>query len=831
MENAGILVLLVACYHVYRHEQEARTGAMSNFWQELKHRKVVRVAVIYLVAAWIAVEVGSVLIPSLLLPDWTLRLMVALALIGFPVVVVLAWTFDITPGGIRETPHRDDSLPSGIIKPLLQTDESFSPADRLDGWKRIASHLHRDVRTVRRWEKTQDLPVRRVMHQKGATVYAYRPDLEAWLAERDQMAPKPAAHPIAAESRAAAQWIWPIVTVAAVVTLIAFWWMGRPPAYIDFTERDWVLITQFDNRTGQEVLDGTLEYALERELNNSRFVKVIARNRVNDVLRLMSLPTDTQVNLEIGREISLRDGAVRILITGRIDRTGDTYALSANLVNPADGVVLASLSSIARSESDILLAVAKLAGEVRGSLGEELSSIQTSEIRMSPVTTPSLQALQLYSKADAMMSSGTSRPKALAVLQQALRTDPDFASAHLLMAYLYKDQDNPDEALIHLERALELADTASERERLFILSTGHSFNPEEYEQSIEVNEILVGIFPDHFWAVSNLASANQVLGRYDQVYRYRLRRAELRPNVGWSNLEAIFAATLYNQPEIRTPFLERAEQLAIDISWVREHLRMLPFYETWLRGDLQEAKLTLDRIVAETGEDVVARNGLLSDLVRSGYLALGQLEEFRRLSSLGTSMGWMGAILEIDSGNLSAMDDYLKTAQGHYGDSILLARAGRTNEAEAIISSSPPLNGMPRPYFRPNFKYLARGELALARGQVNEAISQFEQGLVLLSPFSLTHYLFALNSLAKARLINGNIQEAINTLERGRIEKDWTIFEPGANFMWQRNERFLIQMYKRSGQNQEAKKAADALRELLALADSSHLLLTAPDEF
>ena len=57
-----------------------------------------------------------------------------------------------------------------------------------------------------------------------------------------------------------------------------------------------MLITQFDIRTGEDVLDGTLEYALERELNNSRFVKVIARNRVDDVLQLMQLPADTSVD-------------------------------------------------------------------------------------------------------------------------------------------------------------------------------------------------------------------------------------------------------------------------------------------------------------------------------------------------------------------------------------------------------------------------------------------------------------------------------------------------------------------------------------------------------
>jgi len=71
-----------------------------RFWQELKRRKVIRVAVAYALIAWIVVEVASVLLPTLLLPDWSLRLVTVLALLGFPIAVVLAWVFEITPGGV-----------------------------------------------------------------------------------------------------------------------------------------------------------------------------------------------------------------------------------------------------------------------------------------------------------------------------------------------------------------------------------------------------------------------------------------------------------------------------------------------------------------------------------------------------------------------------------------------------------------------------------------------------------------------------------------------------------------------------------------------------------
>ena len=56
--------------------------------------------------------------------------------------------------------------------------------ERLESWKEIAAYLKRDVRTVQRWEGREGLPVRRHMHDKLGTVYAYKPELEAWLNNR-----------------------------------------------------------------------------------------------------------------------------------------------------------------------------------------------------------------------------------------------------------------------------------------------------------------------------------------------------------------------------------------------------------------------------------------------------------------------------------------------------------------------------------------------------------------------------------------------------------------------------------------------------------------------
>src|SRR5438445_3375109 len=77
---------------------------MSGFFKELQRRKVYRVAAAYIIAAGFIIQVGSAVFPAWELPNWTLRLVVVLLLVGFPIALILAWAYDVTPQGIRATP-------------------------------------------------------------------------------------------------------------------------------------------------------------------------------------------------------------------------------------------------------------------------------------------------------------------------------------------------------------------------------------------------------------------------------------------------------------------------------------------------------------------------------------------------------------------------------------------------------------------------------------------------------------------------------------------------------------------------------------------------------
>jgi adenylate cyclase len=106
-------------------------SSIVTFYNELKRRKVIRVAIVYTVVAWILVEVASVMFPGLLLPDWSVRLVIALAIIGFPVALILAWAFELTPDGARVQSTAEAGTAESVEKDAV-------PAIRKAGFNSIA---------------------------------------------------------------------------------------------------------------------------------------------------------------------------------------------------------------------------------------------------------------------------------------------------------------------------------------------------------------------------------------------------------------------------------------------------------------------------------------------------------------------------------------------------------------------------------------------------------------------------------------------------------------------------------------------------------------------
>src|SRR5712691_1490532 len=79
----------------------------KTFFGELKRRNVYKVAIAYAVVAWLLIQVATQVFPFFEIPNWAVRLVVLLLIIGFPVAVILAWAFELTPEGLKRTEDVD----------------------------------------------------------------------------------------------------------------------------------------------------------------------------------------------------------------------------------------------------------------------------------------------------------------------------------------------------------------------------------------------------------------------------------------------------------------------------------------------------------------------------------------------------------------------------------------------------------------------------------------------------------------------------------------------------------------------------------------------------
>lgn len=107
-----------------RMKEEA--GWIRKFYAELRRRRVLKAAIAYVVTSWILIEGSAVIFPALLLPEWTHRMVVILAIMAFPVVIVVAWVFDITPSGFERTDSPQSDNPTSAPQAPPAVDSAFA---------------------------------------------------------------------------------------------------------------------------------------------------------------------------------------------------------------------------------------------------------------------------------------------------------------------------------------------------------------------------------------------------------------------------------------------------------------------------------------------------------------------------------------------------------------------------------------------------------------------------------------------------------------------------------------------------------------------------------
>jgi tetratricopeptide (TPR) repeat protein len=353
-----------------------------------------------------------------------------------------------------------------------------------------------------------------------------RADLQRLRRDTDSAQVIPSAKPAAATG-AARRWkiIAPVSAALLALFVAVYFYFHRTPK---LTDRDTIVLADFLNTTGDPVFDGTLRQAVAIQLEQSPFLKIMDDQQVQQDLRLMSVPPGSRITNQIARDICVRDAAAAT-IDGSIASLGKSYVITMQAITCQVGATLAREQVQAEDKEHVLGAVGTAATAIRAKLGESLSSIQKFNQPLEQMTTPSLEALQNYTAANAELLQGNFLA-AVPLLQRATALDPNFAMAYGHLALASYNAGDLAGACEPSRKAFALIDRVSEYERYHIVANYYGDCTAEMDKEAEALQLGSRNYPRD-WGFHNELSVNYiVLGKFEEGLKEGQEALRLRPS-------------------------------------------------------------------------------------------------------------------------------------------------------------------------------------------------------------------------------------------------------------------------------------------------------------
>jgi serine/threonine protein kinase/tetratricopeptide (TPR) repeat protein len=287
-------------------------------------------------------------------------------------------------------------------------------------------------------------------------------------------------------------------TTAGVVFLassgVTVWSLVRDSARKPkLTDKDTIVLADFDNKTGDPVFDDTLRQGLSVELQQSPFLTLISERKIQQTLALMGQPKDARLNSEVAQQICERTASAAVL-EGSITSVGSQYVLGLRAKNCNTGNILDQEQAVAAAREDVLNSLSQIARSFRTRVGESLSTVEKHSTPLAEATTLSLEALKAYStgmKAD--ISSG--HEAAIPFFHRAVEIDPKFAMAYANLGLSYSTVGESVLSAQSATRAWQLRDRVSDRERFFIDFTYDRLMTGNLEKAYQTLELWTQTYP------------------------------------------------------------------------------------------------------------------------------------------------------------------------------------------------------------------------------------------------------------------------------------------------------------------------------------------------
>ena len=480
-----------------------------------------------------------------------------------------------------------------------------------------------------------------------------------------------------------------LATVAIVASILFLHFRGAHA----LTEKDTILLTDFVNTTGDSVFDGTLKQALAVQLGQSPFLNIFSEDRVREALKFMGRSPDERVTRDAGREICQRQG-LKAMLVGSIASLGNHYVITLEAINAQTGDAIAGEQAEAENKEQVLHALGEAAMKLREKLGESLQSIQKFDAPIEQATTSSLEAFKAFSLGVEQQLKGKYL-EAIPFLKRATEIDPNFALAYGRMASMYYNGRQYDLAAEASQKAFDLRDRVSERERLYISAGYYDNVTGELEKYLETLELWKRTYPRDASPPNNLAVKYNELGLFDKALEEAPEAIRLNPSSasGYSLLAAAFVGL--NRFDEAKEIIGQAQAQKLETTPMRRTLYRIAFVQgdaTTMQQQIEWLNGKPDEYVAQGWQsETAAFSGQLKKAQEFSNRAV-ELAERRDLKEVAAQIAVGGAGRDALFGDCRQAKEQTAKALGSRSPLTMvnagnaLATCGEISQTQTIIA-------------------------------------------------------------------------------------------------------------------------------------------------
>lgn len=360
-------------------------------------------------------------------------------------------------------------------------------------------------------------------YQRAEELYSELDNLEKGLPTRERVVPKRkpiTSREITVQFSLKKLLIPALVVIAVAIIAVIIWRLVPQERVVPFPQdKPSLAVMYFENNTGDESLDHwrkALSDLLIADLSQSKYIMVLSGEKLYNILEELNLLEVKSYSSRVIKKISTR-GGVQYILVGKLAMAGETLRINALLQEASTGNLMASEMVEGRGEGSLFSMVDDLTKKIKASFKlseEEIAGDIDKEVEK--ITTTSSDAYKYYREGMEYFTKGDYL-KSIPLMEIAVAFDPEFAMAYRTMANAYISIGYRTEAKKRYQKAFELSDRVSDRERYYIEGVYYQQSERTYDKAIETHNELLKIYPDDFIGNHNLGELYADLEDWDKA--------------------------------------------------------------------------------------------------------------------------------------------------------------------------------------------------------------------------------------------------------------------------------------------------------------------------